>query len=319
MTWSKKMNQIRITGPRDQWGFLSPLYPSPFTLDGERWRSLEHWIQASMTSNQDEKDRIRKAISPYKARILTGNVSERDLWRGLVAKFEANPELLSQLRATGRTSIVIVDPGTPRSLGPLLERLRDQITIPPEDTRDRDVIMGNLYALLKAQGYTEISRSRSVWNPVPLENAPTDWTSVDMLVRGSSEGKNIEAVIDIFLDEKFNRTRAIQVIRDIKWSDPEVKRAYIVVAQLEHKNLNEILRIIAFRDVKIFSPAQLHIRPSQHILTPPVRRIPMLPEGLDPTKIPSISVNDVLIKELGLRVGDIIEVHDFSPHYRFIV
>lgn len=317
------MNFIRIFGPRDQWGSMSPLYPSPFTLDGQRWRSLEHWVQASRVGDRDV---IRTAVSPFQARTLgdqlgEGPVREDILWRGIVAKFNDNPELLSILRSTGKSRIVSNDVLYDR-LGPLLERLRDSIALSPEDTRDRDVVIGNLYAQIKDQGYTELSKQRDPWEPRSIDDAPLDDFSLGMIARGPG----IEATIDIFLDKNLDRNRVIQMVKEIwdprprpaRW-DPSIKRTYIIVANFERRMLNELLRITAFRDVKIFSPAQLHIRPSQHILSPPIVRIQNLPDGLDTKNIPSISVNDVLIKEKGLRVGDIIEVHDFSPHYRLVV
>lgn len=337
-----KMSFVRILGPRDQWGFMSPLYPSPFILDGQRWRSLEHWIQASKALRSEDKDLIRASQSPSRARTL-GMEVEQDpvwldpyrmsdlpgdiarpvvgdamIWRGLLAKFDSNPELRAQLRATGRTHIVVEDPETRRSLGIFLEVLRARIALPPEETWDRDVMIRNLYALLMSQGYTHVSRFQTPLNLIPIGGASMD-VGPDMLVRGEAEGKPIEAVVDVFLEAKFDRNRAIQMIRSINWNDEKVKRAYIIVAQLDPRNMNDILRIIAFRDVKIFSPAQLHVRPSQHILSPPVRRIPSLPEDLNPNMVPSISVNDVLVKELGFRIGEILEVQDFSPHYRVVV
>lgn len=71
--------------------------------------------------------------------------------------------------------------------------------------------------------------------------------------------------------------------------------------------------------ITILSPLILSISPSQHILSPKTRKVyeREIIELAD--KYPTISETDPLMREMGYVKGDVIEVLDFSRHYRRVI
>jgi ribA/ribD-fused uncharacterized protein len=95
-----------------EYSWLSNLSEHGFELDGERWRSVEHYYQAAKYSDLAIRERIRLADSPARARKLgqDRSLTVRADWeqvkgdvmaRAVRAKFEQNTRLRNQLLATG--------------------------------------------------------------------------------------------------------------------------------------------------------------------------------------------------------------------------
>ena len=123
--------------------------PSPVTLGGKRYATVEHYFQAmKFPSEPMWQEAIRVAPTPQKARQL-GNQTDhvvRPDWataretvmlEALRAKFQQNPGLLETLKATGTRPLVeaSVDPfwgsgrtGTGKNrMGKLLEQIREEL------------------------------------------------------------------------------------------------------------------------------------------------------------------------------------------------
>lgn len=138
--------RILFYGPIGKYGFLSNFYRSPFECSGVVWPTIEHYFQASKTSDHFERDRIRLLKSPGAARSLGRTLTVTSTWKhnrdeimyqGLMAKF-STPELGRRLFETGHAQLVADAPGDyywgigsdgsgKNRLGNLLTRLRYQI------------------------------------------------------------------------------------------------------------------------------------------------------------------------------------------------
>jgi len=99
--------------PKTPFRELSNLYPSPFTLDGKIWPSVEHYFQSQkFPTSPDYQEQIRTAKTPLNAKTLGGSstfpvrpdwdtVQEDIMRKALNAKFSQNPVLKSVLLSTG--------------------------------------------------------------------------------------------------------------------------------------------------------------------------------------------------------------------------
>ena len=141
-----EVSPIYFYGPVGRHGFLSNFYKSPFEFDGEVWPTMEHYFQATKTTNEVERDWIRNLKSPGAARsfghglVVSGEWEDRQeelMYRGLLAKF-SNPELGLRLFNTGHIQLIANSPGDyywgtgsdgtgKNRLGILMTRLRYQI------------------------------------------------------------------------------------------------------------------------------------------------------------------------------------------------
>ena len=118
-------------------GFLSHMWPSPILLDGERWRTVEHYYQSRKSENPEYRAAVRDAATPGRAKRLavpphvTGWRSRQSWFRRNggepradwdavkldvmrrtdLAKYAQNPELAALLLATGGAEIVEDSPG----------------------------------------------------------------------------------------------------------------------------------------------------------------------------------------------------------------
>lgn len=95
-------------------GYLSNWYPSPFTLDGTAYSSVEQYMmhrKALTFHDHDTAQAILSSNDPGKIKALGRSVRNYDdtLWngvrqiivyRGLLEKFRQNPDLKRQLLAT---------------------------------------------------------------------------------------------------------------------------------------------------------------------------------------------------------------------------
>jgi ribA/ribD-fused uncharacterized protein len=110
MDTKEQQNLYSITSFKDEWEFLSNFYPAPITYDGAEYPTVEHAFQAAKTLNPAQREEIRVAPTPGKAKQLGRIVDRRPDWelikqtvmaQLLAAKFTNYPELRKKLIATG--------------------------------------------------------------------------------------------------------------------------------------------------------------------------------------------------------------------------
>jgi ribA/ribD-fused uncharacterized protein len=138
--------EIYFYGARGPNGYLSNFYRCPFDFDGEIWPTVEHYFQASKTSNALEREWIRNFKSPGAARRAGkqlvpsskwNSVCEQIMYLGLIAKF-SNSELGLKLFQTGHARLIAHAPGDyywgvgrdgsgENRLGVIMTRVRYQI------------------------------------------------------------------------------------------------------------------------------------------------------------------------------------------------
>lgn len=386
---------IRFNTIRTEYGYLSPLFPSPFTSNSVRWRTLEHYIQGMKTEDLERRQVIRDTPNATIARALgndTVRTPVRQDWNtpvtadeavniasaiqvqqittkdmvmleGLIAKYRDNPSLANQLRTTAPAILIFdsTDPhwgGERNMLGRLSMYVRDRVlAVNAAEKDDTGIIFDNLYSLLAGQGYTHIISMGGSRVNLPLSEAPytdyrglhirgniTEEVTVDVTDEetgrerrkktGKVIEKNIEAIVDVYIQGGYSEERLKEVVgmltqlrtaqqRARETNRVETEYSYFVVVTLSKQNLNKFLRVATYNNVKFFSPSELFVTPSKHMLNPPVERVsPESPiyemlrsmEG----KLPELDANDKLAKEKGFMPRDIIMVNDFSPHYRII-
>lgn len=97
-----------------QFSFLSNFYETPIAFEGVEWRTVEHAYQAMKTLNMEERERIRQAETPGKAKRLGKTITLRSDWESIKVdvmldllrlKF-SNPELKEKLLATGHAQLI---------------------------------------------------------------------------------------------------------------------------------------------------------------------------------------------------------------------
>ncbi len=100
---------------RGQYFFLSNFYPSPLSLGGTIFPTLEHAYQACKTLSWDHSERIRMCPTPGQAKRLGRRLPLRPGWEAkkvdtmldlLRRKFYDTPELKALLLATGDIPLV---------------------------------------------------------------------------------------------------------------------------------------------------------------------------------------------------------------------
>lgn len=108
---------IEFYSTQDEYGEFSNFAAFPFTLDGKRWPTSEHYFQAQKFKDQAHSEKIRKAKSPMIAARLgrSRKVKIRRDWesakinimrRAVRAKFETHEDLQSLLVSTGEEKII---------------------------------------------------------------------------------------------------------------------------------------------------------------------------------------------------------------------
>jgi ribA/ribD-fused uncharacterized protein len=100
---------------RGQHAFLSNFHPSPLTIDGITYATVEHAFQAAKTHNRAEKAQIAEASTPGKAKRLGRRVQLRPDWESVKIgimealvrlKFQTHADLRAQLLETGDAELV---------------------------------------------------------------------------------------------------------------------------------------------------------------------------------------------------------------------
>jgi ribA/ribD-fused uncharacterized protein len=121
----------------------------PIELDGLRWPTTEHYYQAQKFTDEELRQKIRKAEKPIIAKKLAEKhranirpdwdaVKDDVMYRAVKCKFEAHAELRDLLLATGQEDIVEAAPtdyywgvgreGTGQNkLGKIIERIRAEL------------------------------------------------------------------------------------------------------------------------------------------------------------------------------------------------
>lgn len=103
-----------ITKFRGDWEFLSNFFPCKIIMDGKIYPSVEHAYQAAKTFNDAERDLIRSAEKPCRAKRIAHKLSLRADWeqvkvgimRELLRKKFASPTLKARLLSTGDAELV---------------------------------------------------------------------------------------------------------------------------------------------------------------------------------------------------------------------
>ena len=111
------MAVICFHNPDEENGYLSNWYPSPFTLDGVAFSSMEQYMMYSkavcfgddkvaaqilVTEDVAEIKTLGRLVSGYDESLWNG-VRQIVVYEGLLAKFSQNSELGGQLKKTGNT------------------------------------------------------------------------------------------------------------------------------------------------------------------------------------------------------------------------
>lgn len=99
----------------NEYAFLSNFYLAEFGWEGVIWPSVEHAYQAQKTVSHSEREKIRLAPTPGKAKHLGRKVRLRPGWDAIKVsamtefvweKFDQNAELLKALIDTGEAELV---------------------------------------------------------------------------------------------------------------------------------------------------------------------------------------------------------------------
>lgn len=105
----------RITSFAGEYSWLSNFYPSPITLDGEDYPSIEHAFQAAKTDDPEERADIRFDPSPVSAKYKGKRVALRLDWEaaryGIMEalvrqKFTRYPDLAEKLLSTADAELI---------------------------------------------------------------------------------------------------------------------------------------------------------------------------------------------------------------------
>jgi ribA/ribD-fused uncharacterized protein len=128
---------------------FSNFAPFAIDLDDVRWPTVEHYYQAQKFTDQELRQKIRKAEKPVIAKNLAdkykvairpdwGTVKDEVMYRAVRRKFELHAELRELLLATGEEDIAESAPndyywgvgreGTGQNrLGKIIERIRAEL------------------------------------------------------------------------------------------------------------------------------------------------------------------------------------------------
>jgi ribA/ribD-fused uncharacterized protein len=111
------MKTIKFYSISDQFGFFSNFAPYPIFLNGEVWRTVEHYFQANKFQDATIRKKIQLIESPMKAalegrdrnkalRADWDNVKDDIMYEGLKSKFFQHPELRMEILKTNDALIV---------------------------------------------------------------------------------------------------------------------------------------------------------------------------------------------------------------------
>ncbi len=107
--------QTPITSFKGEFGFLSNFYPHMIVLNGLQYATVEHAYQAMKTQDLNEREFVRCAQTPAKAKSLGRKVTIRPDWEEikdavmlycLQRKFQTDSPLRVQLLSTGDRELI---------------------------------------------------------------------------------------------------------------------------------------------------------------------------------------------------------------------
>lgn len=257
--------------------------------------------------------------------------------RGIFEMLNANPLIAEKVLDTSPKELDITYEEYPK-YGIILQYIRDKFISKKNLDQDNEILYANLISILKVQGFKDIDnipRNEEI-RALPIFGSYVDIEVEDVVDQDtgkrrkrkvSEKEKTIRGVLDIFITEKFSENRIKQVIKDHlteRDKDEKDELVYVIVADIPKKNLNKYMRYVAYNNIKLFTKNELYVTPSKHMLCPKIEKVS---PGTDEynlivkngTKISEISSNDKLVKEKAYKIGDILRVDDFSPHYRVVV
>lgn len=269
------------------YAFLMNGFPSPFNSRGRRWRTVEEFLGV--------------------------NGSDRDtILEGVTLKFRSNIHLLNMLQDTHSTPITGEEP-----LASILMEVRRNLA----DKSDNDVssfkrMMISLTQIVRDNGFTSI-----IWGG--REVSLPDMEEGDYIMELRGEDK--EGKLDIFLSSQITDSKIRSIITPYK--KEALSNLYILIGSLSRGSVaRSITQLSFYHSIRYYSPAELLVDFSTHILSPrvelagdddPVHQTPM-------GSLPEISADDPLVKQLGYsrprgNKRTILKVYDFNPHYRVVV
>lgn len=108
---------IYFYSTKDEYGAFTNFSRHPFELDGLVWPTSEHYFQAQKFADQAYRERIRATPSPMIAARLGRSrkmpirpdwevVKDEIMYRAVLAKFKAHPDLRQLLLSTGTEEII---------------------------------------------------------------------------------------------------------------------------------------------------------------------------------------------------------------------
>lgn len=144
----KPREEPAISGFFGDYRFLSNFWPAEVRFDGVPYPSVEHGYQAAKCLNRADRELIREAAKPGKAKKLGSRAEVRPDWekirvdvmRDLVRqKFLKHRDLAEMLLATGTAELIeenswgdtfwgICEGEGENRLGPILMDVRDELT-----------------------------------------------------------------------------------------------------------------------------------------------------------------------------------------------
>jgi ribA/ribD-fused uncharacterized protein len=104
----------RIDSFSGEHSFLSSFHPSPITIQGITWPTVEHAFQAAKTKDIDARVDIRLASTPGKAKRLGRRVELRSDWESI--KVDVMEDLLRRKFAPGTALRQQLDATSPAEL-----------------------------------------------------------------------------------------------------------------------------------------------------------------------------------------------------------
>lgn len=313
-----------------EYGFLSNRFSYPFTApisdDGPntRWRTVDHYVTAMSTI--DPKVRIQISTMPTVDEVLSfaSTMEIRPDWekirrdvtkQGMIYKFKQNPTLNIKLQST--TGYTITSEKDPL-VATLLMEVRDELKISKGNQQEYTRVLTNLYFMLEKQGYNTILIGKKK-QPLSYIQSLKETTLYTEIREVDSAGNTVmSGELDIQLGS-FNDSNLMNHLKE--YAKEEKRPDYFLISDMARDKFRKILaKIAAYSNVRVFNPNELSLEPSKHLLAPVIVKLPK-DDPLHKLKgrMAELSANDLVARELGLKVGDIIYVNDFSPHPRVVV